>query len=66
MEAQGELEVSRAPCSPQHWPIVYVDIAGDSHRASGHVNAIRTVGHLAMFPRLSLQLPGLDQGTLLL
>lgn len=44
---RGSWGVSRAPCAPQHWPIVYIDIASDSHRASGHMNAICTCGREA-------------------
>lgn len=38
----GSWGVPRAPCSPQYRPIVDVDVAGDSHRPTGDMNAIGT------------------------
>lgn len=40
----GGRGVSRAPCSSQYWPIVDVDVASDSHRPTGDMNAIGTCG----------------------
>lgn len=41
---RGHWGVSRAPCSPQHWPVVDVDVASDSHRPAGDMNAVGTCG----------------------
>lgn len=40
----GSRGVSRAPCSPQYWPVVDVDVASDSHRPAGDMNAVGTCG----------------------
>lgn len=40
----GSRGVSRAPCSPQYWPIVDIDVASDSHRPASDMNAIGTYG----------------------
>lgn len=41
---RGSRGVSGAPCSPQYWPIVDVDVAGDSHRPAGDMNAVGPCG----------------------
>lgn len=40
----GSRGVSRALGPPQHWPIVDVDIASDSHRPAGDMNTVGTCG----------------------